>query len=66
MSQALELIAALLGIFALAPAATLWATGSWSKAGEALRGYALVIGLLIGLPMVLGVIAAIVGLAFTS
>lgn len=56
MGQYLKFAAALIAIFAIVPGVVLISTGSWRQTWEALRGYGIVIGLVIGIPMVIGVV----------
>jgi hypothetical protein len=56
------LIAALLGLFLVVPLVTLLATGSWRRTWEAIKGYSVVLALVMGIPMAIGAVMALVGL----
>lgn len=58
MSQTFLLLAALLGLFLIVPAVTWIATGSWSRAKEAAKGYGLVLGIVLYGPLALGCFVA--------
>jgi hypothetical protein len=56
------LIAALLGLFMIVPLVTLLATGSWRRTWEAIKGYSVVLALVMGIPMAIGAVMAMVSL----
>lgn len=56
------MIAALLGLFMIVPFVTLLATGSWRRTWEAIKGYSVVLALVMGIPMAIGLVIAVVGL----
>lgn len=62
MGYALKLSAALLGMFMIVPLVTLIATGSWRRTWESVKGYAVVLGILIAIPMAVGGAMALVSL----
>lgn len=58
----LKFLAAMLAMLLVPPVVTALATGSWRRTVEAMKGYLVVIGLVIALPMAVGTLLALVGL----
>lgn len=62
MVQAFKLVAALLGLFLIVPLVTLCATGSLRRTWEAMKGYAVVMTIVMAIPMAIGAVMAAIGL----